>query len=180
MATLKIPAGTSAHGPTQHTTGNADKLLYLDSSGDEQEVSLVGAGSSTAGFSYFRSASATTAPELQEIMMEKTITVEDPTSSEDIGFHFFHQAVTIREVHAVVVGSSTPSCTVNPKHHTDRNNAGNAVLDSATAITNTTTGQTLTAFTDATVPIDSFLWLETTAKSGTVDELQLTFRFTID
>ncbi len=169
-----------AHGPSDHTEGTAWRLLYLNGSGDETELVLSAAGSSTAGYSFLRGTGASAAPEFQEVMWEKTIIVEDPTSSEDIGIHFFHQAVTVREVHAVVVGSSTPSCTVNPKHHTDRSNAGNAVLNAATAITNTTTGQTLTSFTDATIPVDSFLWLETTAKSGTVGELQLTFRYTLD
>lgn len=158
----------------------ADRIFYSDSSGNVQEISLVGAGSSTAGFSYLRSSSATGAPELQEIMRAITITVEDPTSSEDIGIFFFHQAITIREVEAVVVGSSTPSVTINPKHDGDRSAAGTALLDSATAVTNETTGATLTAFTDNTLGTDSFLWLETTAQSGTVDELTLTFRFTID
>lgn len=109
-----------------------------------------------------------------------TLTVEDPTSSEDIGFYFFNSAVTIQEIEAVVVGSSTPSVTIEPSHSTDRSAAGNDVLSSPTAITNTTTGQNLTAFDDASVPADSFLWLETTAKSGTVDELTITVRYTFD
>ena len=108
------------------------------------------------------------------------IVVEDPTSSEDIDIGFVFSAITIQEIQAVVVGSSTPSVTINPKHSTDRSAAGNAILSSATAITNTTTGQNLTSFTDATVPADSHIWLETTAKSGTVDSLAVTIRYTFD
>jgi len=170
----------TAHGPAQHTEGTAWRLLYLDASGDEAEIAFPNAGGSTLGYSYLRATGASGVPEFQELMFEKTITVEDPTSSEDIGIHFFHLAVTIREVHAVVVGSSTPSVTIEPTHHTDRSNAGNDLLSSATAITNTTTGQTLTTFDDNTLPANSFLWLETTAQSGTVDELQVTFRYTFD
>jgi len=109
-----------------------------------------------------------------------TITVEDPTSSEDITICRFNEAVTITKVIGVVVGSSTPSVTINPKHHTDRSNAGNALFSSAQAVTSTTTGDVDTSFSDATIPADSFLWLETTAQSGTVDELNITFFYTTD
>jgi len=109
-----------------------------------------------------------------------TITIEDPTSSEDITICRFNEAVTITKVVGVVVGSSTPSVTINPKHHTDRSNAGNALFSSAQAVTSTTTGDIDTSFSDATIPADSFLWLETTAKSGTVDELNITFFYTTD
>ncbi len=109
-----------------------------------------------------------------------SITIEDPTSSEDITICRFNEAVTITKVVGVVVGSSTPSVTINPKHHTDRSNAGNALFSSAQAVTSTTTGDVDTSFSDATIPADSFLWLETTAKSGTVDELNITFFYTTD
>jgi hypothetical protein len=109
-----------------------------------------------------------------------SLTVEDPTNAEDMTIWYTLKAITIREIQAVVVGSSTPSVTINPKHATDRSAAGTAILSSATAITNTTTGQQLTSFNDATIPANSFIWLETTAKSGTVDELHLTIRYTYD
>ncbi|KKM39501.1 hypothetical protein LCGC14_1564480, partial [marine sediment metagenome] len=106
--------------------------------------------------------------------------LESPTSSEDLALGFFFSAVTISEVQAVVRGSATPSATIQLHHSTDRSAAGNVVLNPATAITNTTTGQNLTAFTDATIPQDSWLWLETTAMSGTVDELSITIIYSYD
>ena len=96
--------------------------------------------------------------------------------------HFFNAAVTIQELQATVVGSSTPSVTIDPYHNTNRAGGGGAtdILASATAITNTTTGQNLTSFNDATIPIDSWLVLATTAQSGTVTSLTVTFRYTYD
>ena len=112
--------------------------------------------------------------------LTKSLTIEDPTDAEDFSWVHFPAAVTITEVVAVVVGSDTPSVTIEPQHNTDRSAAGNNVLSAATAITNTTTGQTLTSFDDATLPANSYLWLETTAQSGTVDELHITITYTED
>jgi len=48
------------------------------------------------------------------------------------------------------------------------------------AITSITTGQNLAAFDDETIPADSWIVLETTAKAGTVTELCVTIRYTVD
>ncbi len=109
-----------------------------------------------------------------------SITVEDPTSSEDITIAFTEKAITITEIRAVLIGSATPSVTWKIRHHTDRNNAGNAVVTAGTVTTSTTAGSDVTAFDDATIPADSFIWLETTAKSGTVTEIHVTIVYTVD
>ncbi|KKL68158.1 hypothetical protein LCGC14_2127760, partial [marine sediment metagenome] len=76
---------------------------------------------------------------------------------------------------------STPSVTWTIRHHaTDRNNAGNAVVTAGTTTTSTTTGSDVTSFDDATIPADSYIWLETTAKSGTVTEIHVTLIGTVD
>jgi hypothetical protein len=110
-----------------------------------------------------------------------SITVEDPTSAEDIALGFTFVAITITEIQAVVVGTS-PSVTIDPYHNTSRAGGGGAtdILTTPTAITNTTTGQNITSFNDDTIPADSWLILETTAQSGTVDELTVTFLYTVD
>ncbi|MCB1713598.1 MAG: hypothetical protein KDK05_00505 [Candidatus Competibacteraceae bacterium] len=109
------------------------------------------------------------------------ITVESPTSSEDIIIGFTFVAITITEIQAVVRGTS-PSVTIQIRHSTDRSAAGNTVLTTATAVTNTTTGQNITSgsFNDATIPADSWIWLETTAQSGTVDEVSIALPYTVD
>jgi hypothetical protein len=109
------------------------------------------------------------------------MTIENPTASEDVAIGFTFVAITVTEIQAVVVGSS-PSVTIDPYHNTDRSGGGGAtdILSSATAITNTTTGQNLTSFNDATIPADSWIVLATTAQSGTVTELQITINYTVD
>ena len=110
-----------------------------------------------------------------------SITVETPTATEDITIFFTNKAITISEMRAVLIGSSTPSVTWTIRHHaTDRSNAGNEVVTSGTTTTSTTSGSDVTSFNDATIPSDSFVWLETTAQSGTVTELNVTLVFTED
>lgn len=109
-----------------------------------------------------------------------TVSIMNPTATEDIGLAFFFSAVTVQETQIVVAGTGSPSCTIALKHSTDRSAAGNTLL-AATAFTNTTTGTNTTSFTDATIPADSWLWLETSAIGGTtLTEVVVTIRFTYD
>ena len=107
----------------------------------------------------------------------KTINIESPTSSEDVTMFRTDFAITVQEVIAVVIGSS-PSVTYQLKHSTDRNAAGNNLTDSG-SVTSTGTGDTAT-LSDATIPANSWIWLETTAKSGTVDMVSIDIRFITD
>lgn len=112
---------------------------------------------------------------------DKTFNLEDPTASED-GPHFFtNKAITVTEMRAVLVGSATPSVTWTIRHAVlDRNATGAEVVTGGTTTTSTTAGSDVTAFNDATIPADSYVWLETTAQSGTVTRLGITVFFTED
>lgn len=107
-------------------------------------------------------------------IQSKSITIESPTSSEDISMFYTDEAITITKIVAVLVGSATPSVTWTLRHGTDRSGTGAEAVTSGTTTTSTTTGSVVTSFNDATVVADSFLWLETTAQSGTVDQLNIT------
>lgn len=113
------------------------------------------------------------------LQQQKGVSVESPTDSENIGMFYVPQAITITNVYAVVRGT-TPSVTINPVQTTDRSAAGTAILSAATAITNTTTGQDLSTFNDATVPSGSWIVLKTTATSGTVDEITVLISYKVD
>jgi hypothetical protein len=111
----------------------------------------------------------------------KAITIEDPTSSEDISWFFTNIAITVIAVEGVLNnGTTTPTVTVELIHHTDRANAGNDVFAAPRAVTSITTGDNLTLGGDVTIPANSFVWIETTAQGGTVPELHLTVRYTED
>lgn len=126
-----------------------------------------------------------TAERVIPVEISKSITIEDPTTADDITFFRENKAITVREMVIVTVGSATPSVTVDIHHHTDRNNAGNALITTPTASTAaansaTTTGHVITSFDDATIPADSFVWVEIDAQSGTVDEVNITIFYTVD
>lgn len=100
------------------------------------------------------------------------IMLENPTSSEDASTPIYiDEAFTITKMVAVLVGSSTPSVTWTVRHSTDRSAAGNQVVTGGTTTTSTTTGSVVTSFNDASVDANSFVWIETTAQSGTVNSI---------
>jgi len=109
--------------------------------------------------------------------LTKTITIEAPTASEDITIYRTDVAITVNEVIAVSTGTS-PSTTYQLKHGTDRDAAGTNLTTSA-ATTSKTTGNTATLST-AAIPANSWIWLETTAASGTSVILSIDIRYTID
>jgi hypothetical protein len=75
----------------------------------------------------------------------------------------------------VLRGSASPSVTVTLRHSSDRNATGTVIVN-AQAVTSTTTAQSLTiSGGSVTVPDNNFIWLETTARAGTVNELFIQF-----
>lgn len=98
------------------------------------------------------------------------ISIADPTSAEDITLLYTSASVTIQAVEGVVRGSATPTVTVTLRYDADRNATGTAIV-SAQSVSSTTTGNNLTLTANTTVPAFNFVWLETTATSGTVNEL---------
>ena len=111
------------------------------------------------------------------VSLSKTLTLQEPTASDDITVFRTDVAITVQEVIACSTGSS-PSTTYQLKHHTDRSNAGNALTTSA-ATTSTTTGDTA-SLGDVTIPANSWVWFETTAASGTDVYLSVDIRYTED
>lgn len=120
---------------------------------------------------------ASTAITKTSAVFSKTITIESPTASEDITVFRTDVAITVQEVIAVSNGTS-PSTTYVLRHSTDRNAVGNLLTTSGTT-TSTTTGNIAT-LSDNTIPVDSWIWLETTAASGTNVKLTIDIRYTID
>ena len=146
----------------------ADSLLHSDSAAAAEAIADVAANQ------VLTSQGTTTVPAWGFVEFYKSITIEDPTASEDLSMFFTNKALTILEMRAVLVGSATPSVTMTIRHGTDRNAAGAEAVTGGTVVTSTTTGSDITVFNDATIVADSFVWLETTAQSGTVTELHVT------
>lgn len=109
----------------------------------------------------------------------KAITVEIPGTAENISFFFTEVALTAYKVNVVLKGTA-PSLTWSLRHGTDRSAAGSELITGGTVTTNTTTGETITVFDDPTIVANSHIWFTTTAKSGVVDSVSLTFYYNED
>jgi len=104
----------------------------------------------------------------------KSISIPDPTNAEDISLFRCNEGWTITKMVAVLVGSATPSVTWTIRKGSDRSATGTEVVTGGTTTTSTTTGSVVTSFNSGTFATDDFVWLETSNKSGTVDELHVT------
>lgn len=167
QATIKGRANGAGTGDPQDLTALQvlDIVKTVDGTGSGLDADLL---DGVQGANYLQKTSN---------FLSKTITIESPTATEDITIFRTDVAITVQEVIAVSTGTS-PSTTYSLRHHTDRNNTGN-LLTTLAATTSTTTGNTAT-LSDATIPADSWVWLETTAASGTNVKLTIDIRYTID
>jgi len=100
----------------------------------------------------------------------RSITVVDPVIGDKFTLFYTSVSTTIDNVRAIVQGSS-PSVTFVVKADPDRNAAGTAVTVSKT-VTNTTTGEEA-SITNQPIPSGYYVWLEITAVSGAVTELNV-------
>jgi hypothetical protein len=105
-------------------------------------------------------------------LMSKGITMVSPTSSENVMLFYTDVAITITKVAESTRGTS-PSTTYNIKYASDRSTTGTSVFSSNRAITSTT-GTTTTTFASASIPAGSYVWLITSATSGTVNDFNVT------
>jgi len=139
-------------------------------------VGQIGVDSTSATLNFHDGTAERTLSPVRQI----SITVENPGSAEDLSIILADRAITITKIRAVLVGSSTPSVTWTVRHGSDRSAAGTEVVTGGTTTTSTTTGDSVMSFNDATVAADSWIWLESTAKSGTVTLITVTIFYRED
>ncbi len=107
----------------------------------------------------------------------KSVTISGaPTASENILLFFAHRALKVTDIRALVKGTS-PSVTFKINYGTDASAAGTAVVTAGNTVTNTTTGTSITTFNSATIAAGSWVWLTTSAVSGTVTAFHVTLVF---
>ena len=104
----------------------------------------------------------------------KSISLEFPGSAENILIYRAHESMRILSCRVVLVGSASPSVTVQVKSGTDRSSL-TTTHTSNTVVTNTTTGVNI-GVTTPVIPAGSWVCLVTTAQSGTVTELDMSLQ----
>ena len=107
--------------------------------------------------------------------IEKTRSIKNPTAAERMPFGLKTSAVwTLTEVSDYAAGTS-PSVTYNIGYSSTRTGAVTNVFASGRVVT---AGSDVTTFASATIPAGSFVWLMTSAVSGTVDMFSVTIKHT--
>jgi hypothetical protein len=108
----------------------------------------------------------------------KSITVESPSAAEDITVFYTPVELRISSISSVLRGSGAPSVDWTLRYDSDRDAVGTEVITGGSVTASETTGDDITVFDNNIVPADSFIWLETTGLSGSVEMLHITIRFT--
>jgi hypothetical protein len=109
-------------------------------------------------------------------MGPKSLTIINPTATEKIPLFFTTSALTVTQIRSLVTGTS-PSATFSLRFGTDVSGSGTEVVTSGITVTNTTTGLSTTSFNNASIAADRFVWLTTSATSGTVTALHVSVTF---
>ena len=109
-------------------------------------------------------------------VFSKSISIVDPTSSENLSLYYTTEALTVVHVAESVLGTG-PSVTYNIRWSSTRNSGSPTSLFGSNRTVNSQPGTVTTSFTNATIPADSFVWLITSAKSGTVNDFHITVKF---
>ena len=111
------------------------------------------------------------------ITVTKGITIPETRSDEDIPIFYTDRSLLFTKTITIVDGSS-PTVDWSLKQDANRTNAGTTIISSTAD--NTTTGSGDTTFTTAAVPAGRWIWLETSATGGTVDQFHLTMTYKED
>jgi hypothetical protein len=102
----------------------------------------------------------------------RSATIGEPQAGDSFTLFKTTASTTLRDVSAVVSGGSV---TYEIRYATDRSAAGTLAIVADT-VTNTTTGAAAT-IQNQPIPVSSWVWLEITAVSGTVDEFNVSVAF---
>lgn len=116
----------------------------------------------------------------QTARKSKSITIEGPSTAEDITMFYTPVQLRISEIQAVLRGSGAPSVTWTIRFASDRSAVGTEVVSGGTVTANVTIGDNITLLNNPAVPAGSFVWLETTAGVALVNTFHITIRYTED
>lgn len=103
----------------------------------------------------------------------KSITVINPTGTEDITAFFVNASVTAQQITASVKGTS-PSINVDIVFGPTPSSPGTSLVTGGITVTDTAV---VTTFSTATIPANSYVRLKTSSMSGVVAELAVSIDF---
>ena len=105
-------------------------------------------------------------------LLPQTLRLSSPSGNSKVPILRAATNLRLSRVDVLLAGSS-PAILCSLRIGADFSASGTEVLSGGIAASNTTTGQTVTSFEVDTLPAESWLWLETSAASGSIDALFL-------
>lgn len=105
----------------------------------------------------------------------KLISFENPTDSEDQEVFYTTEDIHLDNLRVRVEGTS-PSATIDPYYTPNLGQSGTDILKTATEVTSTS-GQAISNFDSPIVPANNWVVMKTTAQSGTVTKLTVSFHY---
>jgi hypothetical protein len=149
---LKVAPDSSAVGQDPRTFGLAD-LSDVDVTGAAPGDNLVYDGTNWV-----------------DANVPKAITIGNPQVGDSITIFYTQVPTTVSNVRALVLGVN-PSVTFDLRYDADRGTAGNSMIVPET-VTNSTFGEPI-AVVNQPLAAGQYVWIEITAVSGTVNELNV-------
>jgi len=104
----------------------------------------------------------------------KHLKLESPAVAGEESSFYTENGFTVSRIVASIRGSGGPSVTWTIKFASTRDAAGTEVIVGGVTTNDVSDGSSIIMFDNAAIPADSFVWLEVTAKAGTVEELDVT------
>jgi hypothetical protein len=104
----------------------------------------------------------------------RTLTVESPSSSEDISFLYTPDAWTVTELIPTIRGATGEELDWTIRYASTRVAVGTEIITGGTATNDANSGTIITSLDSASIPADSFVWFETTGATMEIDEFSIT------
>jgi hypothetical protein len=179
--TATIPSGLTSGWYTNISRASTAGVVTLSAGGSvtlnaqgtalnyaNTSASIFRTGQSGTIVSYSAFGSLTPLP-----VINKTFVIESPTSSEKIAGFWTTQAITMASITEVAAGT-TPSVTYQIKYDSDFSAAGtNAVSRTVTSTTSNTVTNT------TAIPAGRWVWITTSAASGTISQVAITLSYNL-
>ena len=107
----------------------------------------------------------------------RAISVDTPTAAEDITIFRAPWAMTLTALHCVITSGTSVGYTI--RYGSDRSAAGTQAPSGTITCSSLTTGTATTSLSNTAVSAGDWVWLETSALSGTVNNMTVTITYTI-
>lgn len=104
----------------------------------------------------------------------KSVTIVNPTGTDDLMLFYVNAACTIQQITASVKGVLSPSINFDIRFAPSPSDTGTSVVTGGINVSST---QIVTSFNNATIPANSYVRVVTSSMTGDVDELAISIDF---